>query len=78
VSPVATVQLGWGRGESASSSAAVGATSSTLDDLIERLWEGLWSADGSPCPLCGGTLRVVFGAVRTHVGRCDRCGSVLS
>jgi hypothetical protein len=45
---------------------------STLEVLIQRLWEGLW-AGGAPCPLCAGQLRL-----RDGKGECERCGSVLS
>jgi hypothetical protein len=72
-------QLGWGGEASAAgvaravaSSAAVGATDSTLRSLIERHWEGLW-AGGTPCPVCGHTMRL-----RNAAGHCVACGSVLS
>jgi hypothetical protein len=46
---------------------------STLEMLVQRLWEGLWDAGGTPCPLCRGQLRL-------HDGRgvCNSCGSTLS
>jgi hypothetical protein len=66
-------QLGWGEEATGASSAAVGTIDSTLGILIERLWEGLWSAGGTPCPVCRGTMRLRDGA-----GCCERCGSVLS
>jgi hypothetical protein len=45
---------------------------STLEVLIQRLWEGLW-AGGAPCPLCAGQLRL-----RDGKGHCERCGSIVS
>ena len=63
-------EIGWGGEPSAP--AAAGTMGSTLETLIQRLWEGLW-AGGSPCPLCGGQLRLDNG----H-GVCNRCGSALS
>jgi hypothetical protein len=62
--------FGWG-GET-TSPAAAGTMGSTLETLIQRLWEGLW-AGGSPCPLCQGQLRLQDGR-----GVCNRCGSALS
>jgi hypothetical protein len=44
---------------------------STLETLIQRLWEGLW-AGGAPCPLCSGQLRLDNGR-----GVCQSCGSAL-
>jgi hypothetical protein len=64
-------EIGWG-GET-SSPAAVGTMGSTLETLIQRLWEGLWDAGGTPCPMCQGQLRLQDGR-----GLCDRCGSALS
>lgn len=63
--------FGWGEETMASSPAAVGTMGSTLENLIQRLWEGLW-AGGAPCPLCGGQLRLDRGC-----GRCNSCGSAL-
>ena len=63
-------EIGWGV-ESASPAAA-GTMGSTLEILIQRLWEGLW-AGGAPCPVCAGQLRLQDGR-----GVCSRCGSVLS
>jgi hypothetical protein len=65
-------EIGWGGQTSElSSAAAAGTMGSTLETLIQRLWEGLW-AGGSPCPLCGGQLRLDDGR-----GLCNRCGSAL-
>jgi hypothetical protein len=64
--------FGWGGEASASSPAAVGTMGSTLETLIQRLWEGLW-AGGAPCPLCSGQLRLDNGR-----GVCNCCGSTLS
>jgi hypothetical protein len=63
--------FGWGGETTASSSAAVGTMGSTLEILIQRLWEGLW-AGGAPCPLCSGQLRLDDGR-----GVCQSCGSAL-
>jgi hypothetical protein len=63
--------FGWGAETSASSPAAAGTMGSTLETLIQRLWEGLW-AGGAPCPLCSGQLRLDNGR-----GVCQSCGSAL-
>jgi len=63
--------FGWGEETTPSSPAAVGTMGSTLENLIQRLWEGLW-AGGAPCPLCSGQLRLDNGR-----GRCNSCGSAL-
>jgi hypothetical protein len=65
-------EIGWGGEAHASSSAAAGTMGSTLEILIQRLWEGLW-AGGAPCPLCAGQLRL-----RDGKGHCEQCGSILS
>ena len=66
-------ETGWG-GETVglTSPAAAGTMGSTLEILIQRLWEGLW-AGGAPCPLCAGQLRL-----RDGKGHCESCGAVLS
>lgn len=64
-------EIGWGV-ETCVSPAAAGTMGSTLEILIQRLWEGTW-AGGAPCPLCHGQLRLDNGR-----GVCDRCGSALS
>ena len=64
-------EIGWGVEASVSSPAAVGTMGSTLETLIQRLWEGLW-AGGAPCPICAGQLRLDDGR-----GVCNRCGSAL-
>ena len=69
--PRTRTEIGWG-GETGGSPAAAGTMGSTLETLIQRLWEGLW-AGGSPCPLCQGQLRLQDGR-----GVCERCGSALS
>ena len=63
---------GGGEASELSSPAAAGTMGSTLETLIQRLWEGLW-AGGAPCPLCQGQLRLQDGR-----GVCVRRGSVLS
>ena len=65
-------EIGWGGETAIASPAAAGTMGSTLETLIQRLWEGVW-AGGSPCPLCQGQLRLQDGR-----GVCERCGSVLS
>ena len=72
VSATPRTEIGWGGEASASPAAAVGTMGSTLETLIQRLWEGLW-AGGAPCPLCSGQLRLDNGR-----GVCNRCGSTLS
>ena len=64
-------EIGWGGEAIASPAAAAGTMGSTLETLIQRLWEGLW-AGGAPCPVCSGQLRL-------HNGRgvCNGCGSAL-
>ena len=64
-------EIGWGGEVIASPPAAAGTMGSTLETLIQRLWEGLW-AGGAPCPLCSGQLHLDDGR-----GVCGRCGSVL-
>jgi hypothetical protein len=64
-------EIGWGQ-ETDASPAAAGTMGSTLETLIQRLWEGLW-AGGAPCPLCRGQLRLSDGR-----GVCTSCGSTLS
>jgi hypothetical protein len=71
--PRTRTEIGWGGETMASSPAAAGTMGSTLETLIQRLWEGLWDAGGTPCPLCRGQLRLDNGR-----GVCDRCGSALS
>lgn len=66
-------EIGWGVETGGHQSpAAVGTMGSTLETLIQRLWEGTW-AGGAPCPVCAGQLRLQDGR-----GVCDRCGSALS
>ena len=71
--PRTRTEIGWDAKASASPSAAVGTMGSTLETLIQRLWEGLWDAGGTPCPICRGQLRLQDGR-----GVCGRCGSALS
>jgi hypothetical protein len=65
-------EIGWGGQTLESSPAAAGTMGSTLEILIQRLWEGLW-AGGAPCPVCRGQLRLDDGR-----GVCNDCGSALS
>ena len=64
--------FGWGGQTATPSAAAAGSMGSTLETVIQRLWEGLW-AGGAPCPLCQGQLRLQDGR-----GVCSSCGSALS
>jgi hypothetical protein len=69
--PRTRTEIGWG-GQANEPAAAAGTMGSTLETLIQRLWEGLW-AGGAPCPICQGQLRLQDGR-----GVCRSCGSVLS
>ena len=71
--PRTRTETGWGE-EAAGVQlpAAAGTMGSTLETLIQRLWEGLW-AGGAPCPICAGQLRLDNGR-----GVCNQCGSALS
>jgi hypothetical protein len=71
--PRTRTEIGWGGETVESSPAAAGTMGSTLETLIQRLWEGLWDAGGTPCPLCQGQLRLQNGR-----GVCSSCGSALS
>ena len=67
-------EIGWGgQASELSPAAAAGTMGSTLETLIQRLWEGLWDAGGTPCPVRAGHLRLHDGK-----GRCTSCGTVLS
>jgi hypothetical protein len=70
--PRTRTEIGWGGEMHSASAAAAGTMGSTLETLIQRLWEGLW-AGGAPCPICAGQLRLDNGR-----GVCNRCGSALS
>ena len=69
--PRTRTETGWGE-EALQLPAAAGTMGSTLEILIQRLWEGLW-AGGAPCPICAGQLRLDNGR-----GVCNQCGSGLS
>jgi len=45
----------------------------TLEQQLERAWEGLHAAGVATCPLCGGHMTAVPGA-----GRCDSCGTSIT
>jgi hypothetical protein len=45
----------------------------TLEQRLDRVWEGLLAAGAAECPLCGGEMER-SGAV----GRCGDCGSKLA
>ena len=45
----------------------------TLEQRLDRVWEGLFAAGAADCPLCGGVMeRAETG------GRCGDCGTTLS
>jgi hypothetical protein len=46
----------------------------TLEQRLDRVWEGLSAAGAAPCPVCHGRL-VMTPSGR---GRCTSCGSSLS
>jgi hypothetical protein len=71
LAPRTRTEIGWGGEAMVSSPAAAGTMGSTLETLIQRLWEGLW-AGGAPCPVCHGQLRLDNGR-----GVCSDCGSAL-
>jgi hypothetical protein len=70
--PRTRTETGWGEEAGLQLPAAAGTMGSTLETLIQRLWEGLW-AGGAPCPICAGQLRLDNGR-----GVCNQCGSALS
>ena len=45
----------------------------TLEQRLERVWEGLLAAGAAECPMCGGTMERSGDA-----GRCGGCGTTLS
>jgi hypothetical protein len=45
----------------------------TLEQRLDRVWEGLHAAGAAECPLCGGQMERSAGA-----GRCGDCGTTLS
>ena len=45
----------------------------TLEQRLDRVWEGLLAAGAAECPLCGGEMERAG-----HAGRCTDCGSSLS
>jgi hypothetical protein len=45
----------------------------TLEQRLDRVWEGLLAAGAAECPLCGGEMERAEGA-----GRCGDCGTTLS
>jgi hypothetical protein len=51
----------------------------TLADVISAAWEGLVSARGAECIVCGGHMSPRYGASGPAPvgGRCDSCGSTL-
>jgi tRNA(Ile2) C34 agmatinyltransferase TiaS len=45
----------------------------TLEQRLDRVWEGLLAAGAAECPLCGGDMERSGAA-----GRCGDCGSTIS
>lgn len=45
----------------------------TLEERLERIWEGLLAAGAAECPVCEGRLERVGGR-----GECGGCGAVLA
>lgn len=45
----------------------------TLEDHLERVWEGLLAAGAAECPVCEGRLEL-----RGGQGECGSCGAVLT
>ena len=46
----------------------------TLEERLDRVWEGLSAAGAAPCPLCGSRME----RSGERAGRCRHCGSTLS
>jgi hypothetical protein len=44
----------------------------TLEQELDRVWEGLRAAGVAACPLCGGRM-----SPGDESGRCDDCGTTL-
>jgi len=44
----------------------------TLEDRLERIWEGVLAAGAAECPVCEGRLELLGGQ-----GQCGGCGAVL-
>jgi hypothetical protein len=45
----------------------------TLEQRLDRVWEGLLAAGAAECPLCGSDMEDAG-----EVGRCGGCGTTLS
>ena len=45
----------------------------TLEQRLDRVWEGLRAAGAAECPLCGGCMQAAAGHAR-----CSACGSTLT
>ena len=45
----------------------------TLEQKLDRVWEGLLAAGAAECPMCGSDLERAG-----DVGRCTGCGTTLS
>ena len=45
----------------------------TLEQRLDRVWEGLLTAGAAECPMCGSEMGSAAGA-----GRCTGCGTTLS
>jgi hypothetical protein len=47
----------------------------TLEQRLDRVWEGLLAAGAAECPMCGSAMERTPG---TEAGRCGGCGTTLS
>jgi hypothetical protein len=47
----------------------------TLEQRLDRVWEGLRAAGTADCPMCGGRMER---AQAVEAARCGSCGTVLS
>jgi hypothetical protein len=45
----------------------------TLEQRLDRVWEGLLAAGAAECPMCGSEMEQTAGA-----GRCTGCGTTLA
>ena len=51
----------------------------TLEQRLDRVWEGLLAAGAAECPLCGGAMESDAEAEQAGAaGRCGDCGTTLS
>ena len=45
----------------------------TLEQRLDRVWEGLLAAGAAECPLCGSEMKKT-----AEAGHCEACGTALS